>query len=438
MARRARERAANAGAAARFAEELDLTAGGAARRAYGTEADAAAGELSDLAAGRQAIVEQRLDEVAARVVRQAAPRRGGAHRVPVDPGAVVADLDDERVADVLRAQRDLGGRRLARGGAQRRLLDAVVDRVADGVDQRRPEGAQLESAGAQAVVLDDDLDRLADALGDVAGLRGEPVQRSGGRWGLPGLEGLEQRLVSDARAHHRGQIADVLIFDLEVLAVALQVVLDVAQRLDPGAGERLVLLDGGVALLAGQRGLELVDVGGDALEADHGAVALDGVQAAPDDGGVLGAGDLGDQRGAVLDHLVEAGAVAQELADQAMELARGALGVLGLDLRGDIADHDKDAGERALLLDVAVAEGERPVVAAEPRRRLGGAQLERQHRLRHLLEAEAEVEGEALVVGGEVVPQRDPGARRAEPLGDRARALRAEHAIETDREQAVA
>ena len=196
MARRARERAANAGAAARFAEELDLTAGGAARRAYGTEADAAAGELSDLAAGRQAIVEQRLDEVAARVVRQAAPRRGGAHRVPVDPGAVVADLDDERVADVLRAQRDLGGRRLARGGAQRRLLDAVVDRVADGVDQRRPEGAQLESAGAQAVVLDDDLDRLADALGDVAGLRGEPVQRSGGRWGLPGLEGLEQRLVS--------------------------------------------------------------------------------------------------------------------------------------------------------------------------------------------------------------------------------------------------
>src|SRR5262249_4791108 len=100
VARGIGERAADGGATARLTDQLDLAAGGAACRADSAEADAAARELGDLAAGRQAVVEQGLDEVAAGVVREAAMLGGGADGVPVDAGTVVADLDDEGVADV--------------------------------------------------------------------------------------------------------------------------------------------------------------------------------------------------------------------------------------------------------------------------------------------------------------------------------------------------
>ena len=89
--------------------------------------------------------------------------------VGVDPGAVVGDLDDDAVALLARAESatvPCGG--LAQRDARRRVLDAVIDRVAHDVDERVVDLLEHLLVEFGVAALDDEVDVLAELLGQVA------------------------------------------------------------------------------------------------------------------------------------------------------------------------------------------------------------------------------------------------------------------------------
>ena len=88
--------------------------------------------------------------------------RLGGEPVAVDPAAVVHDADVDRVAALARRDRQHAGLALARGEAVGRRLDAVVDRVADDVQQRVADQLDHLAVELDLAVLELDEDLLAE------------------------------------------------------------------------------------------------------------------------------------------------------------------------------------------------------------------------------------------------------------------------------------
>src|SRR5262249_36564509 len=124
-------------ARATFRVHLDAASYRFDARPDDVEADAASRDVGDRARRREARFQ---DEVEAPFVGEvrgidAALCRADADGIDVDPAPVVGDDDDHFGADLHRVQPQRRRRRFARGRALGRGLDAVVDGVANEVEQ---------------------------------------------------------------------------------------------------------------------------------------------------------------------------------------------------------------------------------------------------------------------------------------------------------------
>ena len=108
--------------------------------AHDVHADAAAGDLRHLRGRREPWLEQAFDELLLGrlgVLRDQADRTGAlADAVEIDAAAVVRELDQDFVADLLHGERDLAGLRLAGLLPRVARLEAVVERIAQQVLER--------------------------------------------------------------------------------------------------------------------------------------------------------------------------------------------------------------------------------------------------------------------------------------------------------------
>ncbi len=101
----------------------------------------------------------------------------GADACRVEPGAVVAHAHQHLGADMLGGQRDTPGRGLGGGGPAPGCLDAVVDGVADQVDERV--GQPLDHGLVEFGVLaaGDELDRLAEIAREIVDEAAETAEQ---------------------------------------------------------------------------------------------------------------------------------------------------------------------------------------------------------------------------------------------------------------------
>ncbi len=175
------------GAAAGVRVDRDEPAGAGGRGGDRIEADAAPGDLRDLASGREPGEEEQAE-------RLVAPERGGAGPFDaprldgglddcrrLDPGAVVGDRQAHPAAGGHRGDPQCAGARLSQGGTGIRRLDAVVDRVAHEVDQRLLEVPGDAPVEARLAAGELDLDLAAESARQLARVAGErhqqPLQR---------------------------------------------------------------------------------------------------------------------------------------------------------------------------------------------------------------------------------------------------------------------
>src|SRR5690606_22598015 len=122
--------------------DLDRAANLLQVAAHDVHAHAAARDVRHQGGRREAAVEDQVDrltvgEPPGGVLAQHAALDGQrTQRVRVDAFAVIRNCYDDAVLDLARRDRDPAGLGLAGGGAGLGRLDAVVDGVADDVDQR--------------------------------------------------------------------------------------------------------------------------------------------------------------------------------------------------------------------------------------------------------------------------------------------------------------
>src|SRR4051812_11656728 len=157
-------------AVAELRGEGDLAAELADHRPHGVHADAAAGDVARDLGGREAGQEQQLGRPLAveRIGRlggdEPALDRALADLDGVDAAPVVANVDDDVAARMARRDLERAGLGLARGDAVLRRLEAVVQRVADEVDERVAQ--RLDDGAVELGVLADELE--LDVLGELA------------------------------------------------------------------------------------------------------------------------------------------------------------------------------------------------------------------------------------------------------------------------------
>ena len=131
--------------------DAQLAAEVARRRLHEIEADAAAGELRDLArrVRRQATGEHEREQRLARRRDRDPARGGGARdRVEIDAAAVVAARELDAATARAHGDRERACRRLGARAALRRRLDPVHDRVAHELHERavrRPEHRRIDA-----------------------------------------------------------------------------------------------------------------------------------------------------------------------------------------------------------------------------------------------------------------------------------------------------
>src|SRR5690606_15414178 len=134
-------------------------------------ADAAAGHVGDLLGRRESRRADELPDVAvARILRnvEAALGRLGEDPLPVQARAVVRDLDDDVPALMRGAQAQRAGARLAGAHPRFRLLDAVIDRIADDMRQGIDELFDDAFVELGLLALENEVDLLAQHRREIA------------------------------------------------------------------------------------------------------------------------------------------------------------------------------------------------------------------------------------------------------------------------------
>ena len=237
---------------------MDLHAAGqlADARLHHVHAHAASGQVAHFRAGGEAGQEHQLQAFVVGHARgrvgidQALAHRAVADPVGIDAGAVVAHLDRDMVAFLLRGQPHVAAFGLAAGAPRIGRLDAVVDRVAHEVHQRV--GERLDQVAVELGVraADFQLHLLADLPRDVARELGETREHAADRLHA---RGHHRRLQARGGRVQRGDravqvvIAQARAQGLQAVARQHQLADQVDHRIEPAH----VDADGGVGRFGG-------------------------------------------------------------------------------------------------------------------------------------------------------------------------------------------
>jgi hypothetical protein len=151
--------------------------------AYDIEAHAAPRDLADRIACGEAGQEDHVEQIG--LVRhlgvgdQASRPGAGAHRRKIHPAAIVAQADAQVVAAHLGVERHATDLGLAGGGTHVGHLNAVIDRVAQQVEQRLAQLVEHLAVGLSAAVIDEQLDALSGVASHLAELEAQGREECG-------------------------------------------------------------------------------------------------------------------------------------------------------------------------------------------------------------------------------------------------------------------
>ena len=238
--------------------------------AHRVHADAAAGDVARDLGGREAGREQQLrgarlasSDAAASAAISPRSTAAATDLGRVDAAPVVADVDDDVAAGVAGGDLERAGPRLARRDAVLGRLEAVVERVADEVDERVAE--RVDDGAVELGVLADELelDLLAELGRQVAheareaqedGLdRDHPDLHDHRLQGLRGARELLHRLAQAGHVGLGGERLDVRAVHDELAHAVHELVEALGVDADGGGG--LLRRGGGSGAAGGRRGL---------------------------------------------------------------------------------------------------------------------------------------------------------------------------------------